>query len=159
MAHLVLVLTLLVSLALWRGLRPASRPPVVKGRPGAVAATFAAVVLRTPLVVAEVDRILGVVYLKDIVKGGLSDRFARFRAMGIRTVVNLRSRHGEARAVEAAGDVDTMLLDKTGTITEGSPSVVDVVAAGETTPALDASRATALFPPERVAWRVCHGRR
>jgi len=41
----------------------------------------------TPLVVADGARILGTVYLKDIVKGGLSDRFERFRAMGIKTVM------------------------------------------------------------------------
>ena len=41
----------------------------------------------TPLVVASKDQVLGTVYLKDVVKGGLRDRFARFRAMGIRTVM------------------------------------------------------------------------
>ncbi|MCX5757174.1 MAG: potassium-transporting ATPase subunit KdpB, partial [Candidatus Hydrogenedentes bacterium] len=39
----------------------------------------------TPLVVAQNDRALGVIYLKDIVKGGLRDRFERLRAMGIKT--------------------------------------------------------------------------
>ncbi|MCU0577895.1 MAG: potassium-transporting ATPase subunit KdpB, partial [Desulfobacterota bacterium] len=41
----------------------------------------------TPLVVAENADVLGTIHLKDIVKGGLKDRFARFRAMGIRTVM------------------------------------------------------------------------
>ncbi len=41
----------------------------------------------TPLVVADTDRALGVIHLKDIVKGGLKDRFDRFRAMGIKTVM------------------------------------------------------------------------
>ena len=41
----------------------------------------------TPLVVATQDKALGVIYLKDIVKGGLPDRFQRFRAMGIKTVM------------------------------------------------------------------------
>jgi K+-transporting ATPase ATPase B chain len=41
----------------------------------------------TPLVVAMKQKALGVIYLKDIVKGGLSDRFERFRAIGIRTVM------------------------------------------------------------------------
>ena len=41
----------------------------------------------TPLVVATRERALGVIHLKDIVKGGLADRFKRFRAMGIRTVM------------------------------------------------------------------------
>ena len=41
----------------------------------------------TPLLVSEGTRILGVVHLKDIIKGGLRDRFERFRAMGIRTIM------------------------------------------------------------------------
>ncbi len=41
----------------------------------------------TPLVVATKEKPLGVIYLKDIVKGGLADRFERFRAMGIKTVM------------------------------------------------------------------------
>jgi len=41
----------------------------------------------TPLVVATKEKALGVIYLKDIVKGGLSERFERFRAIGIRTVM------------------------------------------------------------------------
>src|SRR5664280_678514 len=41
----------------------------------------------TPLVVASAEKIYGVVYLKDIVKGGLPDRFKRFRAMGITTIM------------------------------------------------------------------------
>ena len=42
---------------------------------------------RTPLVVSENKRALGVIYLKDIVKGGISERFSQLRAMGIRTVM------------------------------------------------------------------------
>ena len=41
----------------------------------------------TPLVVATREAVLGTIQLKDIVKGGLADRFERFRAMGIRTVM------------------------------------------------------------------------
>ena len=41
----------------------------------------------TPLVVAEGNKILGIIHLKDVVKGGISERFERFRAMGIRTVM------------------------------------------------------------------------
>src|SRR5690606_10515511 len=40
----------------------------------------------TPLAVAEADRLLGVVHLKDVVKPGIKERFAELRAMGIRTV-------------------------------------------------------------------------
>ena len=41
----------------------------------------------TPLVVANHEKVLGMIHLKDIVKGGLPDRFERFRAMGIKTVM------------------------------------------------------------------------
>ena len=41
----------------------------------------------TPLVVAENGRALGVIHLKDIVKGGMKERFDQLRAMGIRTVM------------------------------------------------------------------------
>ena len=41
----------------------------------------------TPLAVSDGARVLGVVHLKDIVKGGLKERFSRFRAMGLRTVM------------------------------------------------------------------------
>jgi len=41
----------------------------------------------TPLVVAENNQILGVIRLKDIVKGGIKQRFAQLRKMGIRTVM------------------------------------------------------------------------
>src|SRR5215469_2555264 len=41
----------------------------------------------TPLVVAENQRAMGVIHLKDVVKGGIRDRFAQLRSMGIRTVM------------------------------------------------------------------------
>src|SRR5262249_11836844 len=41
----------------------------------------------TPLAVADGNRVLGVIELKDVVKSGIQERFARFRAMGIRTVM------------------------------------------------------------------------
>src|SRR5581483_3143298 len=41
----------------------------------------------TPLAVSDGKRVLGIVHLKDVVKGGIKERFDRFRAMGIRTVM------------------------------------------------------------------------
>src|SRR5262249_14633072 len=41
----------------------------------------------TPLAVADNESVLGIIHLKDVVKGGIADRFARFRSMGIRTVM------------------------------------------------------------------------
>ena len=45
----------------------------------------------TPLVVADGARVLGVVELKDIVKGGIKEKFADLRAMGIKTVIDLNA--------------------------------------------------------------------
>ncbi|HTV62899.1 MAG TPA: potassium-transporting ATPase subunit KdpB, partial [Verrucomicrobiae bacterium] len=60
----------------------------------------------TPLVVATSERVLGVVHLKDIVKGGLSDRFKRFRAMGIRTVMITGDNKLTAAAIAREAGVD-----------------------------------------------------
>jgi K+-transporting ATPase ATPase B chain len=65
----------------------------------------------TPLVVAEQDRVLGVVQLKDIVKGGLKDRFERFRAMGIKTVMITGDNRLTAAAIAAEAGVDDFLAE------------------------------------------------
>ena len=65
----------------------------------------------TPLVVADNDRILGTVYLKDIVKGGLSDRFERFRAMGIKTVMITGDNPLTAAAIAREAGVDDFLAE------------------------------------------------
>ena len=72
----------------------------------------------TPLVVAVVSptgvgRILGVVYLKDIVKEGLSERFAELRLMGIRTVMITGDNPLTARAIAAEAGVDDFLAEAT----------------------------------------------
>jgi K+-transporting ATPase ATPase B chain len=67
----------------------------------------------TPLVVADGARILGTVYLKDIVKGGLSDRFERFRAMGIRTVMITGDNPLTAAAIAREAGVDDFLAEAT----------------------------------------------
>jgi len=67
----------------------------------------------TPLVVADGARILGTVYLKDIVKGGLSDRFERFRAMGIKTVMITGDNPLTAAAIAAEAGVDDFLAEAT----------------------------------------------
>ena len=64
----------------------------------------------TPLVVADGQRTtLGVIYLKDIVKGGLAERFERFRAMGIRTVMITGDNPLTAAAIAAEAGVDDFL--------------------------------------------------
>ncbi len=65
----------------------------------------------TPLVVATRDRALGVVHLKDIVKGGLADRFKRFRAMGIRTVMITGDNKLTAAAIAQEAGVDDFLSE------------------------------------------------
>jgi K+-transporting ATPase ATPase B chain len=65
----------------------------------------------TPLVVAEQHQVLGVIYLKDIVKGGLRDRFERFRAMGIKTVMITGDNKLTAAAIAAEAGVDDFLAE------------------------------------------------
>jgi potassium-transporting ATPase ATP-binding subunit len=65
----------------------------------------------TPLVVAESGRVLGVVHLKDIVKGGLKDRFERFRAMGIRTVMITGDNRLTAEAIAQEAGVDDFIAE------------------------------------------------
>ncbi len=65
----------------------------------------------TALVVAEEGRVLGVVHLKDIVKGGLKDRFERFRAMGIRTIMITGDNRYTALAIAREAGVDDFLAE------------------------------------------------
>lgn len=65
----------------------------------------------TPLVVSESERVLGVVHLKDIVKGGLKDRFERFRAMGIKTVMITGDNRLTAAAIAEEAGVDDFLAE------------------------------------------------
>ncbi|HSA95222.1 MAG TPA: HAD-IC family P-type ATPase, partial [Acidobacteriota bacterium] len=63
--------------------------------------------------VAENDRVLGAVHLKDIVKGGLSDRFERFRAMGIKTVMITGDNPLTAAAIAREAGVDDFVAEAT----------------------------------------------
>jgi K+-transporting ATPase ATPase B chain len=67
----------------------------------------------TPLVVAEGNRPLGVIYLKDIVKGGMRERFAQLRQMGIRTVMITGDNPLTAAAIAAEAGVDDFLAQAT----------------------------------------------
>jgi K+-transporting ATPase ATPase B chain len=67
----------------------------------------------TPLVVSDGPRVLGVVHLKDIVKGGLHERFARFRAMGLRTVMITGDNPLTAASIAAEAGVDDFLAEAT----------------------------------------------
>jgi len=65
----------------------------------------------TPLVVTENSRVLGVIHLKDIVKGGLKDRFERFRAMGIKTVMITGDNRMTAAAIAKEAGVDDFIAE------------------------------------------------
>jgi K+-transporting ATPase ATPase B chain len=67
----------------------------------------------TPLVVSEGNRVLGVVHLKDVVKGGIKERFERFRAMGIRTVMITGDNPRTAAAIAREAGVDDFLAEAT----------------------------------------------
>lgn len=65
----------------------------------------------TPLVVATDKKILGVINLKDIVKGGLVQRFATFRSMGIKTIMITGDNKLTAAAIAAEAGVDDFLAE------------------------------------------------
>jgi len=65
----------------------------------------------TPLVVAENSAALGVIYLKDIVKGGLKERLARLRAMGIRTIMITGDNPLTAAVIAREAGVDDFLAE------------------------------------------------
>ena len=91
----------------------------IVSRGGSVSEELTAVVQRvaraggTPLVVAEGRRALGVIHLKDIVKGGIRERFAHLRAMGIKTVMITGDNPLTAAAIASEAGVDDFLAQAT----------------------------------------------
>ena len=83
--------------------------------PAAVQASVEDIARRgsTPLVVSEGERVLGVVELKDIVKGGIKERFAEMRRMGIKTVMITGDNRLTAAAIAAEAGVDDFLAEAT----------------------------------------------
>jgi len=67
----------------------------------------------TPLVVAEGSKVLGVIELKDIVKGGIKERFAELRQMGIKTIMITGDNRLTAAAIAAEAGVDDFLAEAT----------------------------------------------
>jgi len=67
----------------------------------------------TPLAVADGERALGIIHLKDVVKGGMKDRLARLRAMGIRTVMITGDNPLTAASIAAEAGVDDFLSQAT----------------------------------------------
>ncbi|MCF7553588.1 potassium-transporting ATPase subunit KdpB [Pseudonocardia sp. WMMC193] len=67
----------------------------------------------TPLVVADGERVLGLIRLSDVVKPGIAERFAELRAMGIRTVMVTGDNPRTARAIAAQAGVDDHIAEAT----------------------------------------------
>ena len=67
----------------------------------------------TPLAVSDGSRVLGIIHLKDIVKHGIRERFVRFRAMGIRTVMITGDNPRTAKAIAGEAGVDDFLAEAT----------------------------------------------
>ena len=67
----------------------------------------------TPLAVAKDGRLLGIIHLKDIIKGGIRERFAELRRMGIRTVMITGDNPMTAAAIAAEAGVDDFLAQAT----------------------------------------------
>jgi K+-transporting ATPase ATPase B chain len=67
----------------------------------------------TPLAVAKDGRLLGIIHLKDIIKGGIKERFAELRRMGIRTVMITGDNPMTAAAIAAEAGVDDFLAQAT----------------------------------------------
>jgi K+-transporting ATPase ATPase B chain len=83
--------------------------------PSSVSETVSAIARSggTPLVVCRNDRVLGVVELKDIVKGGIKERFAELRQMGIKTIMITGDNPLTAAAIAAESGVDDFLAEAT----------------------------------------------
>ncbi len=67
----------------------------------------------TPLIVADGSRVLGAIHLKDIVKGGMKERFGQLRAMGIRTIMITGDNPLTAAAIAVEAGVDDFLAQAT----------------------------------------------
>jgi K+-transporting ATPase ATPase B chain len=67
----------------------------------------------TPLVVSRDDKVMGTIYLKDVVKGGIKERFTQLRKMGIKTVMVTGDNPLTAAAIAAEAGVDDYLAEAT----------------------------------------------
>ncbi len=67
----------------------------------------------TPLLVSENNKVLGVIYLKDIVKGGIKEKFVQLRKMGLRIIMITGDNHLTAAAIAAEAGVDDFIAQAT----------------------------------------------
>jgi potassium-transporting ATPase ATP-binding subunit len=96
------------AVSAWLALRGGSFPWELQAEVARIASSGG-----TPLVVARGGEALGVVYLKDIVKGGIKERFASLRRMGIRTVMITGDNPLTAAAIAAEAGVDDYVAEAT----------------------------------------------
>ena len=96
------------SILRFTGLSDASTPPDFRKAVEMIARTGG-----TPLAVADGERLLGVIHLKDVVKPGIKERFAALRAMGIRTVMVTGDNPVTAAAIASEAGVDDFLAEAT----------------------------------------------
>jgi K+-transporting ATPase ATPase B chain len=96
------------NIAAWVEAQGGSLPPTVAGAVESISRQGG-----TPLVVAENREVLGVIHLKDMVKGGIKERFVQLRAMGIRTVMITGDNPLTAAAIAAESGVDDYLAQAT----------------------------------------------
>jgi K+-transporting ATPase ATPase B chain len=96
------------AVAAWVGEQGSVVPQACLDAVNAISATGG-----TPLLVAESDRVLGVIHLKDVVKPGIADRFAELRRMGIRTVMITGDTELTARSIAQEAGVDDYLAEAT----------------------------------------------
>ncbi|HEV2671312.1 MAG TPA: potassium-transporting ATPase subunit KdpB [Gemmatimonadales bacterium] len=98
------------AVARWLGEHGGEIPPTLTGDVERIARAGG-----TPLVVAErangTARALGVIYLKDVIKGGMRERFSQLRAMGIRTIMITGDNPLTAAAIAAEAGVDDFLAE------------------------------------------------
>jgi potassium-transporting ATPase ATP-binding subunit len=119
LAHVGQALAISRPLASSRGGAAASPAPVAMAAADPAARELTAIAERiaksggTPLAVARDGRLLGVVHLKDIVKGGTRERFSELRRMGIRTVMITGDNPLTAAAIAAEAGVDDFLAEAT----------------------------------------------
>ena len=118
----------------------------------------------TPLVVAENQRALGVIHLKDIVKGGMRERFKHLRAMGIKTVMITGDNPLTAAAIAREAGVDDFLAqatpkDKMDLIKreQGDGKPIAMTEGNKDAPALRSRRWRGNFGtqlPQPATWRI-----
>ena len=151
LAHVGQVLAFSRALPATRGGAAANPAPLASAAADPAARELTAIAERiaksggTPLAVARDSRLLGVVHLKDIVKGGTRERFGELRRMGIRTVMITGDNPLTAAAIAAEAGVDDFLAEAT------PEAKLELIR--ESRPGASSSPCAATAPTTRRRWR------